>query len=183
MMTREDVLRELELLPAWQLRVPAQVSQTLSLTVESPVLPEQESIASKAAEQQTFTHIASEDGDLLFVLSSSALLEAESQLLHNIFKAMRIAAKPAETHAHTAEIIASMQVKCIITMGEAVAQRVLQTNESLEILRGQLHTSAGVKLVPTYDVKHLLQNLPDKAKTWHDLCIAMQVLQDLKMQD
>lgn len=176
MMTREDMLRELELLPVWQLRVPvAEIATHVSInqvaTQETPV--------SKAVELPIFSHIASVDGQWLFVLENQPLSEEESQLLRNIFRAMRIQTKSAEPQAYTANTIAALQPACIVAMGEAVTQAMLSTSEPLENLRGKIHIHAGVKLAPTYDVKYLLQHLPSKAKAWHDLCVAMQALQEV----
>jgi uracil-DNA glycosylase len=47
-------------------------------------------------------------------------------------------------------------------------------------LRGQVHSfeSAGrsVPVVATYHPTALLRNLPDKAKAWADLCLAMEAV-------
>lgn len=177
MMTREDVLRELELLPVWQLRVPtesqtqAQAEQVVSVT--EPTL----------VKQRTMTCIASDDGDWLFVLDSSPQNKDETELLGNIFKAMRLRMQPEKLLELSPDFITNLQqnsaVKCIVAMGEMTSQALLKTDETLESLRGKLHLVAEVKLAPTYDVKHLLQAPTDKAKAWHDLCLAMQALQEV----
>ncbi|HOY70163.1 MAG TPA: hypothetical protein PL131_10540 [Methylotenera sp.] len=181
MMTREDMLRELELLPVWQLRAPtenqtaaqaqAQAEQVVSVT--EPIL----------AKLQTITYIASDDGDWLFVLDSSPQNDDEAELLRNIFKAMRLQVLAEKSLELTPDVIASLQensaIKCIVIMGETATRGLLKTDETLENLRGKLHGIAGLKLAPTYDVKHLLQAPTDKAKTWHDLCLAMQALQEV----
>lgn len=169
MMTREDMLRELELLPVWQLCTPPE--KILPVADLTPAL------AHKVLEKlQSLTCISSENGDWLFVMADITSDE-ETELLNNIFKAMRITSKPAKTHLDVAQLLESSQLKVIVAMGEVAAQTLLQSLESLENLRGRLHTVGGVKLATTYDLKHLLQRLPDKAKAWHDLCIAMQAIQ------
>ncbi len=190
-MTREDMLRELELLPVWQLRtpLPARLEQVdVKITAEIvKITPPTE--APVIAEPPIFSYIASEDGLYLLVLENVALSADEAQLLQNICQAMRIKTKAAVTSANTADIVQTNQTRLVIAMGEAAAQGVLQSADSLDNLRGKLHVLAGVKpevkaevkadvkIVATYDVGHLLQNLPDKAKTWDDLCLAMQALQ------
>jgi DNA polymerase len=190
-MTREDMLRELELLPVWQLRtpLPAKLEQVdVKITAEiAKITPPTE--APVIAEPQVFSYIASEDGLYLLVLENVALSADEARLLQNICQAMRIKTKAAVTSANTTDIVQTNQTRLVIAMGEAAAQGVLQSADSLDNLRGKLHVLAGVKpevkadvkadvkIVATYDVGHLLQNLPDKAKTWDDLCLAMQALQ------
>ena len=190
-MTREDMLRELELLPVWQLLtpLPAKLEQVdVKITAEiAKITPPTE--APVIAEPQVFSYIASEDGLYLLVLENVALSADEARLLQNICQAMRIKTKAAVTSANTTDIVQTNQTRLVIAMGEAAAQGVLQSADSLDNLRGKLHVLAGVKpevkadvkadvkIVATYDVGHLLQNLPDKAKTWDDLCLAMQALQ------
>jgi DNA polymerase len=66
-------------------------------------------------------------------------------------------------------------------MGEPVTQMLLQSSEPLTKLRGKAYERHDVTLIATYDLAHLLQNLPDKAKTWDDLRLAMHTMQDLKL--
>lgn len=194
LMTREDMLRELELLPVWTLRNPTPAQ----LEPELPVLPQIESapivIVEEAAvevvveaalpEPQVFRHIVSEEGDYLFVLPEAAAQADEERLLRNIFIAMKVKTKSPDispdTSANTLDIFAASNAKLIITMGEKAAQSLLQTTEPLEDLRGKTHAWQSASLVATYDVAHLLQTSTDKAKAWNDLCLAMQALQDIK---
>lgn len=210
MMTREDILRELELLPVWQLRapLPSQVELPQGLVVSEPApqteseqivpavviteadiekaLPNQFEQAKAdiapilVAEPQVFRHIASEEGDWLFVLANTTPHADEALLLRNIFMAMAIKAKPSEAPALTIDILEATKPKLVIAMGEAAAQYLLQSTESLANLRGTVHARHGIALVATYDLAHLLLTLPDKAKAWDDFCLAMQTLQRLK---
>jgi uracil-DNA glycosylase family 4 len=61
-------------------------------------------------------------------------------------------------------------------MGRFAVQSLLQTTEPIGKLRGRLHQYHGVPLVVTYHPAYLLRNLPDKAKAWADLCLAVNVL-------
>ncbi len=224
LMTREDMLRELELLPVWQLRaplpsslaeVPLVVSDTAMLEVEPPTvtlaeaLPiNAEKITVEVAATQVldveeplqvetlaivdlpaiepvvmsplFADIANDDGDWLFVLPNTVLRADEARLLQNIFMAMRIKAQPVEISSNIADVINTTQPKLVVAMGEATAQAMLQSTETLSHLRGTLHQFQGIALVVTYDLAHLLQTLPDKANAWNDLCLAMQALHKLK---
>ena len=78
-----------------------------------------------------------------------------------------------------------LQPKIILAMGRFAANSLLQESRPdvhklpLGKLRGQVHhyASAGrsVPVIATYHPAYLLRNLPEKAKAWADLCLAMEV--------
>ncbi len=69
--------------------------------------------------------------------------------------------------------IALVQPKLILAMGRFAVQSLLATQEPIGKLRGRLHAYQGVPVVVTYHPAYLLRNLPDKAKAWADLCLAL----------
>jgi len=69
--------------------------------------------------------------------------------------------------------VALLQPKIILVMGRFAVQSLLGSTEPLGKLRGQIHRYAGVPVVVTYHPASLLRNLPDKAKAWADLCLAL----------
>jgi DNA polymerase len=69
-----------------------------------------------------------------------------------------------------------LQPRIILAMGRFAVQALLQSTEPIGKLRGQVHRYHGVPVVVTYHPAYLLRNLPDKAKAWADLCLAMDVL-------
>ncbi|RZJ06695.1 MAG: uracil-DNA glycosylase, partial [Haliea sp.] len=75
-----------------------------------------------------------------------------------------------------------LQPKVIIAMGKFAAQSLLGASVAdvqktpLGKLRGQVHRYQGVPVVVTYHPAYLLRSLPDKAKAWDDLCLAMNAL-------
>ena len=177
MMTREDVLRELELLPVWQLRAPV-VSP-----VASPVkVPQKVSQAKTQAKKdeiaetpQTLTatetsHFAlvSDDKNWAFVLPQ-ALTGAADALFNNILLALQI------NKTHTEAISNLANVKVIVALGEVVAQQLLHSSDTLEKLRGKTHIFESTALIATYHPNDLLQHLALKAKMWDDLCIAKPI--------
>ena len=193
LMTREDMLRELELLPVWTLRsplpesaepeIPPQVESAPAVAVIEEIVEavvEATVIEAALPEPQVFRHIVSEEGDYLFVLADTPAQADEERLLRNIFMAMKVKTKSPDISANTLDIVSASNAKLVITMGEKAAQSLLQTTEPLENLRGKTHAWQGASLVATYDVVHLLQTSTDKAKAWDDLCLAMQALQDVK---
>jgi DNA polymerase len=78
---------------------------------------------------------------------------------------------------YLARQVALVQPKVIVVMGRFSIQAVLQSTEPLGKLRGQVHRYQGVPVVATYHPDALLRNLPDKAKAWADLVLALKTVQ------
>ena len=187
-MTREDVLRELELLPVWKLRAPLPTAPIVELI--QPVLTEnvENKCESKSEEiEQTeispiqpvivnsAVFIASDDKKWVFVLPEE-LTGQSAELFNNILRALKT--KPAQT-AHTQQLTQDIEqsgAKVVVAMGEIAAQQLLTSAESIENLRGKLHLVNGLQVLVTYHPDEILQHLPNKAKTWDDLCMALSVV-------
>lgn len=71
-----------------------------------------------------------------------------------------------------------IQPRIILAMGRFAVQQLLRSNEAIGRLRGRVHQYQGVPLIVTYHPAYLLRNLPDKARSWEDLCLALRTLQD-----
>ncbi|MEY2617547.1 MAG: putative polymerase bacteriophage-type,uracil-DNA glycosylase superfamily [Pseudomonadota bacterium] len=69
--------------------------------------------------------------------------------------------------------VALLKPKIILAMGRFAVQSLLGSSEPIGKLRGQIHQYEGVPVVVTYHPAYLLRNLPDKAKAWADLCLAL----------
>jgi DNA polymerase len=67
--------------------------------------------------------------------------------------------------------------RIILAMGRFAVQALLRTSEPIGKLRGRVHRYQGVPLVVTYHPAYLLRNLPDKAKSWDDLCLAAETVE------
>ncbi len=82
--------------------------------------------------------------------------------------------------------IALLQPRVILAMGRFAAQALLAESlpdvaaQPLGKLRGQVWRYQGLPVVVTYHPAYLLRNLPDKAKAWADLCLAMDVMEGLE---
>ena len=161
-MTREDMLRELELLPVWQLRVP-----TVSPVEVVQKNTEVQKIAEATVAETSYYVVVSDDKKWAFVLLQ-ALTGTTQVLFNNILLALQL----NKTHTETLTNLSNLNVKVIVAMGEAVSQQLLSTSESLEQLRGKVHMFENVPLVVTYRPDDLLQQLANKANMWDDLCIA-----------
>ena len=77
--------------------------------------------------------------------------------------------------------IALLQPKIILAMGRFAMQALLGSSEPLGKLRGRLHILpngiCAAPVVVTYHPAYLLRNLPDKAKAWQDLLLAVAALE------
>jgi uracil-DNA glycosylase len=168
-MNREDVLRELELLPVWKLRAPAHAKPQLVEAAPVQVIEQMQA----PSEQAAFNLTISTDKNWAFILPASPDLSAsQSILFNNILHALKIEKSKQTTLTSGADIDA----KVIIVMGESTAQALLNTQDSLEQLRGKPHFLHNIPLILTYHPNDCLQHLPNKAKTWDDLCAALSIM-------
>ncbi|MFD1710326.1 uracil-DNA glycosylase family protein [Ottowia flava] len=72
--------------------------------------------------------------------------------------------------------VALVQPHVILAMGRFAVQSLLQTTEPIGRLRGRVHHYQGVPVIVTYHPAYLLRALPEKAKAWQDLCLALEVM-------
>jgi DNA polymerase len=79
--------------------------------------------------------------------------------------------------------VALVQPKIILAMGRFAVQSLLQTTEPIGKLRGRVHHYEGVPVIVTYHPAYLLRALPEKAKAWQDLCLALGVMRDRPSKD
>jgi uracil-DNA glycosylase len=96
------------------------------------------------------------------------------------------AAEIAQCEPYLRRQIELLQPKVILAMGRYAANSLLQMSVpdvhkmALGKLRGQVYhyESAGrpVPVIATYHPAYLLRNLPEKAKAWADMCLAIQVM-------
>ncbi|MBC7438050.1 MAG: uracil-DNA glycosylase [Bdellovibrionales bacterium] len=70
-----------------------------------------------------------------------------------------------------------LQPKIILALGRFAVQSLLQSNEPIGKLRGRVHEYHGVPVIVSYHPAYLLRSLPEKAKAWADLCMALEVMQ------
>ena len=68
--------------------------------------------------------------------------------------------------------------RIILAMGRFAVQSILNTQEPIGRLRGRVHQYGGVPVIVTYHPAYLLRALPEKAKAWADLCLALQVARE-----
>ena len=183
MMKQEDVLRELGLLPVWQLRVSsAEAVPSETATLEPTKASEAvHAIVSVPEECQAVTVvyrcIASVDGQWLFVLRPQQH-EAAEILLQNMLKAVGVKVGKVIEKADLAAFVEG-SAKVVVVMGEAVAQHLLASSAPLAALRGQAHFLHRCSIIATYAPEDLLLRAQDKANAWADLCLAKQTVANL----
>ena len=73
-------------------------------------------------------------------------------------------------------LLASARADVVLVMGRLAAQALLQSNEPLARLRGQIHAVQGQQTIITLDPAYLLRNPLEKAKAWDDLCLALSII-------
>lgn len=75
--------------------------------------------------------------------------------------------------------VALLKPKMILAMGRFAVQALLRESvpevdgTPLGKLRGRVHQYQNVPVVVTYHPAYVMRNLPEKAKVWADLCLAM----------
>lgn len=91
--------------------------------------------------------------------------------------------EPAEADAckpYLQRQIGLLAPKLIVALGKTAASNLLASESSIAGLRGRVHDYNGIPLLVTYHPAYLLRNLPDKAKSWEDLCRARELMDTLK---
>lgn len=71
--------------------------------------------------------------------------------------------------------------KIILAVGRIAAQHLLRTDEPLGKLRGKMHRlgDGQVPVIVTYHPAYLLRSPSQKRKSWQDLCLAREVIEEL----
>ena len=199
-LNREDMLRELELLPVWRARVPAPLSlqaATVVETVATPLVaevavevvaqPVVEAAVPEVVELEVPVSIAlSEVNEPLPEVAVELLVQTpwllycpqaedaqSQQLLHNILRALQL---PLEVVTLYQQQLVSAQVSsrfCVL-FGLDAANRFLATDH-LEItaVRGKILTDGDTQVVVTHHPQAMLENPLLKREVWQDLCLLL----------
>lgn len=126
-----------------------------------------------------------EAGRLLTEMLRAMKLTREDVFITNILKCR----PPQNRDPHVDEIkqcrhylerqIALIQPKIIIAVGRIAAQTLLETNEKIGKLRGQVHYVENIPLIAIYHPSYLLRSLTEKRKAWQDLQFALHTFKTL----
>lgn len=192
-MSREDMLRELELLPIWQLRspMPPQSIPDIRASLPTAAVSPEPSIETAPVEevtapvQQRLRVILADDGILGIVMMPQPEADSnqsEEALLANMLHAMRF--KPqSDKVLSSARLGDGFSSQIIISLGADAANILTGQNRTLESWRSrQQETPAlfnDIPMIVTYSPAHLLLNPHDKKYAWADLCLALKLVQAL----
>jgi DNA polymerase len=119
------------------------------------------------------------------MLASIGLARGDNVYITNVVKSRPPGNRnpePDEIAACMPYLLAQIELirpKLILALGRVAAQSLLDTDEAIGRLRGQVHRFRDVPVVVTYHPAYLLRNLPDKARAWEDLCFARHTMQSL----
>ena len=86
--------------------------------------------------------------------------------------------EPAGAVQGLEQALADTEPDLVFIMGRLSAQALLETDEPLGRLRGQVHELWGLPAIASYDPVTLLHSPTDKGKAWDDLCLALQVARE-----
>ncbi len=87
----------------------------------------------------------------------------------------------ASCRAYLDRQIALVSPKLILAVGRIAAQQLLETDAPLGRLRGRRHylNNGQLPVVVTYHPAYLLRSPTQKRKSWQDLCLARQIINEL----
>lgn len=114
------------------------------------------------------------------------LVDGAGQLLRNMLRAARLhqgaqvwmapmQRAPGTEVQGLDEVLERTEPDVVFIMSRLGAQALLETDEPLGRLRGQVHDLWGMPAVVSYDLGALMRTPMEKAKAWDDLCLALQV--------
>ncbi|MFA6922003.1 MAG: uracil-DNA glycosylase [Gallionella sp.] len=100
---------------------------------------------------------------------------------------------PEDRHPHVGEIadclpylkrqIDLVQPRVIVALGKTAASALLETGATIGSLRGTVHDFKGIPLIATFHPAYLLRSPMEKAKAWQDLCLAVETMQALIIEN
>jgi DNA polymerase len=65
-----------------------------------------------------------------------------------------------------------LKPKMILALGKTAITRLTGSDDTLNNLRGQVHTYRGISVIATFHPAYLLLRMPEKLKAWEDLTFA-----------
>jgi len=184
-LTREDMLRELELLPVWKLN--PHVALPVNHQPQQPSQPEplqaiESSVAIEIPTEETLQVPAPEEvlampklnvAWLLFCPKMPNQQDDCSVLLGNIIKAMQLLQTEYVLVDNAQDLTQYQAQKSLLFGLEAANALFASQHQDIEQVRGQAHAyQAGFSWV-TYHPMQLLQAPSLKRQAWQDICAAL----------
>ena len=190
-MDRNDILRELELLPAWQLKAGFQVhSEVTSKTIlleqyDSKLvsIAHPQSIAPKPVLAEPIAIAAKQPVNLVVFLNTPKIenfyASESGVLLDNMLKAIALKRGEDLAIAFQSDEFESYEAQFALVLGEEAAQQMLNTSEPLTELRGKVHQISTTQVIVSHDLAHLLVQPLAKREAWQDLKLLKSTLNHL----
>ena len=133
-------------------------------------------------EDETGRPFVGQAGQLLTKILGAIELKREQVFICNVVKC-----RPPENRTPQYDEVAAcvpylfrqidlLKPKVILAMGNAAAQTLLNTKQSLGALRNRVHRFRGIPVIVTYHPAALLRNPNWKRPTWDDVRIARRLL-------
>lgn len=199
---RDDVLRELELLPVWRLNAPlpsAPVEALTELQAETPVvahaqvLPAVQVVVEPQLEQTSQPEPESEQElrpqtmpqpsieatpvtktPIAWMLVCAQIQDDACQtLFDNIIKALRLSVDDYVLVHKRSQMMAYESERTVL-FGLNAANAVLnQTETDIQALRGRIHRQGQTQYIVTHAPQALLTEPALKKEVWHDLCLLL----------
>lgn len=199
-LTREDMLRELELLPAWRVRMPASpnlssatiaeptttMEVTIAVAVESSPEPVVETVAEVVATEASPDALPALEAPNVPVVVAEPLVQtpwllycpsasdaASQPLLQNILRALQL---PLEDVSLYQQRLHMTQVKtrfCVLFGLEQANQFLAAEHAEISTVRGQVLTYGEMMVVITHHPHAMLENPALKKEVWQDLCLLL----------
>lgn len=123
-------------------------------------------------------------GKLLDVLLASIGFSRDSAYICNVLKCRPPQNRnplPNEIDACSRFLRAQIDVvapKVLLAVGKFAAQTLLQSEEAIGRMRGQIHQYSGLPVVVTYHPAYLLRSPQATRAAWHDFQLARTILDD-----
>lgn len=200
-LAREDMLRELELLPVWRLRAPVDVVLPASAGL-TPAMPAAEGQVGKNAVALPETVITEpvitvpladdtpisvsaievESPEVIsepliqspwFLLCPQTSEAPAQQLLQNIVHALKLPSEALHIAQQTMKVTQVQSRFCILFGLEAANVFLGASHADIASVRGQLLTHGEMTYVITHHPHAMLENPLLKKEVWHDICLLL----------
>lgn len=188
---RSDILKELELLPLWQLRHPLpvdnQVANAIQIETVEVAEPQHADLPPKAQEASEPTDDAATElsvvcyqnannGFVLLHATDAITAGAQRRLLQNIASSLPFNLMAEKAPLTIKEVLQNHTPKTLVLMGESLAQQVLDVSDDLSALRGKVQMLAETQVVVSFELSEVLGAPEMKKQLWQDCCLALSTL-------
>ena len=195
-MDRNDLLRELELLPAWQLKTGAQVTvkapditliaDSENLNVEK-ISAVQQHLLPETTNAQTIHGVSKQKVAVLVYLhlpkTEHFYASEAGLLLDNMLKAIQLKRGSDVAIVFDSSELQTYEAKFYLALGEKAAGQLLANNAPLLELRGKLQKQADKQVIVSHELAHLLLQPLSKREAWQDLKLLKTALNHLQTND